>query len=846
MKLRYKVIIVLLVFAGALFVFSGGIHRTFFITGAQTTEVSGSTLPTVSIESDGLEVNRLFGYVSAIDEMTMRETITPLRSDRSFTVLISDNGSLVRKLKYEIYTEEGAEVESGSLTVLDAESGPKRAVITLSETMKSGKEYILKLTLITNKSKRIYYYTRLKMYEDAHLAEKVDFVRYFHDTLLSGSESERTSLKKYLETAKDADTSTYARLNIKSDYDMLNWGELRPTVIWEEIPEITEFYDAMASIRLKTLVSIKTEYGNELYLVKEDFRLNYTTLRVYLYNYERSMEALFDVAHTSIMKNEFKLGITSDTDAQTACSDSRAYAAFVHGRELYEYDTAKNTLIRVFSFRQDEIDYARGLNEDHAVRLLNISDSGDIDFVVYGYMDRGEYEGRVGIVLYRFYADECRIEERMYIPFNTTYRILNSEMAEFTYFSDRNVFYFGVFDRIYSYDLLTKELTVLAENVADDEMFFCREQRYLCWQEGTGRARGERIRVLHLESGEINDIMPTQGAFVTLFGRIDDNIVYGEADPADEYIYPDGSTLLPAYRLFIQSGEGRLLKEYGEDGIYISGTDIDGSMMVIRRMVKGNAYTNEYYATEPDSIMDKLEDRQAPVGVNKRVTDRTLTEYYVYLPSGVDIKTVPKQQEALGTVINFDTTVRIPEQEDRSNMFYVCSFGQVLLATSNAAEAVRAADAAVGTAMSGRGRVIWERGVKAARTTINGITPVDTDPLTTSVQAAMRMLLLYKNLDVDTTDFICTKETVYEYLSRKMVSTPLELTGITLDEALYYVYKERPVFAVGRSNGYLITAYNGTTVTYYDPARGKQTQAELEEAVKLFEDSGSIFVSYID
>ena len=36
--------------------------------------------------------------------------------------------------------------------------------------------------------------------------------------------------------------------------------------------------------------------------------------------------------------------------------------------------------------------------------------------MVYGYMNRGEYEGRVGIVLYRYDSLFDRIEEQIYIP----------------------------------------------------------------------------------------------------------------------------------------------------------------------------------------------------------------------------------------------------------------------------------------------------------------------------------------------------------------------------------------------------------------------------------------------
>ena len=73
---------------------------------------------------------------------------------------------------------------------------------------------------------------------------------------------------------------------------MVSWGTLAPTVVYEMVPTITDYYDGSASVVLNYIVSVQTGSGIEYYTVTENFRFLYTEIRTYLYNYERTMEAL--------------------------------------------------------------------------------------------------------------------------------------------------------------------------------------------------------------------------------------------------------------------------------------------------------------------------------------------------------------------------------------------------------------------------------------------------------------------------------------------------------------------------------------------------------------------------
>ena len=81
---------------------------------------------------------------------------------------------------------------------------------------------------------------------------------------------------------------------------------------------------------------------------------------------------------------------------------------------------------------------------------------------------------------------------------------------------------------------------------------------------------------------------------------------------------------------------------------------------------------------------------------------------------------------------------------------------------------------------------------------------------------------------------------------RNYLDTPVNLTGCTVDEILYFVSNERPVIAMLNDNhAVLITGYTSTDVTWMDPATHSSTTVSLARAEKIFQDSGYVFISFI-
>lgn len=264
-------------------------------------------------------------------------------------------------------------------------------------------------------------------------------------------------------------------------------------------------------------------------------------------------------------------------------------------------------------------------------------------------------------------------------------------------------------------------------------------------------------------------------------------------------------------------------------------------------MVKSNDTILGYKDISSDFILNKASTLKENITISKRVTDVMLTEYYISLTQGYTMDAIPAFDETKNTVILEDTTVRINQPAYRENLFYAYSFGNVILVSEYPGESIKMADEYVGAVIDQTGKKVWERGAKAKKAQISDITPVYVNGTMDSLQASLKMLLSYKNVNIDTSSYSKNKETIESFLSKYLKATPLNLKGISLDQALYYVSQGRPVIAFkNEEKAVVITGYDATSITIIDPSEMRTKTIGIKEAADTFEEFGNVFISYAE
>lgn len=837
LKHIYRIIILLFIFSGAFYYFSKDIAEE--VNQTQGTVAMGKTsFPVIMIRQDNKEFNLLHGYSTNLDASLVREAITPLDSSQSFDVVIDGKENDVKRVIYELRdTKDNSLLDSDTINVLEKEEDNKIAHIKLKAELFDGKEYAVKITLVTSKSRKMNYYTRVKRVGNSYLTEKLDFIMNFHDSIMDKNKA--SGIIAYLEPDGSADNTSLAQVDIHSSFDLITWGSLKPEVVGPVIPALDEVNSDMASVTLNYTVKAKTESGEELYRIKEFYRVRYTNTRMYLLNYNRTMDSYFDLKLTSLSKSEFKLGITTEPDINYITDNKKTKLAFSRMGELWYYNLTENKMARVFSFRQDDTDYIRDIYGEHNVQILKMDDDGNIDFMVYGYMNRGAYEGCVGMIFYRYYSGENRIEELLYIPTNLTYQLLKEELDGFSYVNNQQVFYFILNNKIYSYNLITDNLTVIAENVRKESYIVDVNKHYIAWENAQDKKDVTEITVLDLESGIKDSLKAPEGEIINILGKIDDNLIYGYGNANTYTTSGDGSLLTLMYKIQISDKDKTILKEYSKSGYYVTGASVQGNVITLKRVKKTAG--GDYEDAPDDYILNRETESNKVFHITQRVTEKTLTEYYISLPGNITMDKLPSLSKTRNTIITEDTTLRLKDSILTLPAFVVYAKGEIAGSFEVAGEAIKEAYDLAGTVVNDRQQIVWERGIRSSQVNLSGIKAVY--GYGDSLRACTAMISSYKKGYEDTYP---KEASLPAMLKEKLGESYLNISGASLDQVLYYLNKNQPVIGMkGKKQAVLIVGYDMYNITVIDPELGKAKKIGLNDAGKMFDVAGDLFFTYL-
>lgn len=837
MKHLYKFVILLIIFLGALFFFGKGIPSISIAT-TTATSIQDSTFPTMHLQLGDYTVNTLHGYSSELSSSDVRESITPLDTTKTFITKIDENDCVIKKLSYDLRDISNSKsIESGDITAFDKEGSLKTAKIRLKEGMDTSTEYGMKITLITNYSKKIHFYTRIKYYEqDFYLKQKLEFVSKFHDATFDKGQS--LDLSQYLEANAGSDDS-FADVDIHSSQKMVTWGKLKPKIISDVVPTIKELNVETAAIQQTYFVTANPGTGTETYQIKEFYRVRYTSNRIYLLYFRRTMEAMFDPSLISVNKSELKVGISSKTDFDLTSSEDNKNVAFVRNGALWLYNMNTNKINEVFTFQPYNNKRLLDNFDQHDIRILNVDNDGNVSFVVYGYMNCGDYEGRVGILLYDYLAESNQITERVYIPLTTTYEQLKEDFGDFCYVNNKNIFYFSINDIVYAYNISSKRHDILTENATADNFLMLEAAHCFVWSDASANGNASKLTILDLNSSkELTIKAPKNQSLVTL-GTIDSNVVYGFVKNADIYESTTGDTVHPAYKLIISDCSGNVLREYQNKNTYVTSAGVDGNVIRLKRVKKTRG---TWKKTSDDSIMNQKNTAAQAVSLSTRVTDKALTEKYISLPAGYIMNSLPKVQETLSVMITEDTTLHLDESQTmKSTKYYVYAYGGITSSLTDPAKAIQLADEQMGVVMDSHSHIVWERGGKFISKELSSISYPSNN--ISSTKSCVQMLLQAAQVTTSVSDL---KEKSIMKMLRAHLDAPVNLTGCTVDQILYFVSNEKPVIGMlDNSHAVLITAYTSSTVTWMDPATHSKRTVALTTAEKMFKNAGSLFFSYI-
>lgn len=838
-KYIYKTVILLFVFVGALYYFGRQMETDISDRGVQV-EMGSETYPYLQLGIQGHRINTLYGYSAPMEPDIIRESMTPLNIEKKITVYLGKATSYLTSLQYRIIDKETGEIyETGEPSAL--KQGQKSIDITFEYGFRTSTEYILDLAGTSNDGREIHYYTRLKYYlDESNLAQKMSFVKKFHQNTFVKSKAEE--LGRSLEPSPENRNSTLARVDITSNSDLVTWGNMSPEIVSDELISIKEYNMETACIQYNYFVKANTDSGEEVYHIKEFYRVRYASRTNYLLNFERTMEAIFDPDMASVQTSQFKLGITNENDNRIFTNKKENIMYFAHGGNLYRYDLEANRIMKLYSMFSEKAFYVYRSYDEHDIRILKVDEEGNLFFCAYGYFPRGEYEGDVAVVLYE-YTVEGELRELVYMPSSTTYQQLKEDFEEYGYVSSRGVYYFTVANTVYAYNISGKRLEKLVENIKSSSFMVMESANCYAWSSSLGNGYGESITLYNLETDEKQVIYrPDENTYIRLLGVIDENVVYGYVKKADIGRSKDGMRVVPCYELHISDAHGNVVKKFNWKNRYIQGIQANGNVINITLCKKIS--DGRYEQSGENSISNQSQTKVSKFRYTSRITNKSLTEWYIQMPSTFEMKERPREAKGPSALMTTQRFVRL--EQPGITKYYVYALGKITASFENARQAIREADRQMGVVVSSNHQVVWERSGSFLMNNIGGMEVTKEGDGVSNLAACAYMVLKQKHVNADAKAMTEKDVPVYNMLLGYLTD-PVNLKGCTLDQVLYFVSSNKPVIAMtGENKGVVISGYTTTQLTLCNPDTGRESVVNRAEYEKIFKNAGNQFVSYME
>lgn len=807
-----------------------------------TTEMQEATFPLVSFQVGDTNVNCLHGYSEEMDISHLRDTIICLDEERTLSFVVEKFDTVIQGLSFEVRSLDGERlVENTDIYNYVEDEEKITATLHIKDLIDDHTEYNLVILLQTKNGKIIRYYTRIIEAEDYYQTEKIAFVKDFHEKTFDKEAAKE--LTKYLESNAEGDNTTYSRVDIHSSFAQMTWGNL-PVQREENVQlAIKEIAAQTAKIQLSYQVYIETGKNKTFFNVKEYYRVRYGTDRMYLLDFERTMEQIFDKDNGVFSSNKISLGIT-DGEIELVESEGGNILAFIQEGMLYSYNITENKLALLFSFYDKENWDERTIYDAHDISILTMDETGNIYFMVYGYMNRGNYEGRVGIQIYYFNSMTNTIEEEVFIPYAKSYGLLKQDLKNLAYINQTNHFYFIMGGTLYDVNLSEKSYEVIEENLSADSYQVSDSGRMAAWESKGDSLGTETLVLMDFHTRKQTTVEGGNGCYIKPLGFMGEDLIYGIAYKTDVVKDSSGSILFPMYQVNILNGTETIADTYKKQDIYIVDAEIDGNQINLKRVKRSEGGTT-FKETSDDQIMNtEVEEKGentieiVPTAEYEKIVQIALKS--TIEPKGIKFLT-PKEVMYEG-----GRELAVANESTLEN-YYVYGKTEIEAIFEEPAKAINMADEISGVVVNDRGEYVWRKGNRSTKNQIMKIEAASVTEEKASLAVCLDTILKAEGIMKNSEYLLNQGETILSILEDNLPEAQvLDLSGCSLDSVLYYVNQDIPVLALlNGDNGVLIVGFNELNTVLMDPSTGTIYKKGMNDSKEWFEENGNRFITYI-
>lgn len=825
--------------------------------GIATTEaLSRATLPVVSILRGDQMFNEMYGYLEERDAGSFRADITPIESDRNISVSINPYGQQVTRMSYEVRDITGERLidsqDVSGFYVLDG--GVTRVSFTLGNLLSRDTEYLLILRISTTNVSDALFYTRIQYAEESPVEEgalEYDRVLDFVDTLHNETfrKNNRSDISTYIYIEDSTSTSNYGYVTNGSSYDEVTWGDLDPVIVSEPVWTITDIQENVYGVTGSYVMEITEDISTVRYDVSESYRVYEGTDRFHVLDYDRFTDRIYNAQYASYSDDEIDLGIMG-SGVSVVKSSNGEFAAYVADHRLYLCAIRENSIAYVYGFAEPDSLDRRDLHRDGEIKILRVDDDGNVDFLVYGYMNRGGHEGTVGAAEYHYSAEHRTIEENAYIPYSGSAAVLEAQIANASYLAADGNLYVLLEGELIQIDTQASAAQILRSDMAVNDVAVSDSGRLIAWREDNN------IVLTDLEDLSSQTIETTANEIGMPIGFIGEDLIYGIARESDAVDDLARSEFRPMYTIRIVDSSLTVLEDYTVAGYYISDCILEEGQITLRRVQRttdedGQTY---YLRAEDDQILSGSAANTANNGLTSS-SSSLLGRVAVIAVSGFDTDSVRyyRPNEILYEgARNIVLTLTQEALESAGVVRYeIYNYSGLVDISYNAREAINTASDAAGVVVDDAGNYLWQSQIRSVAE-IEDISRIEGAAIEEDTVAACITVIADYEGNPQTTDVVAGGEMllgmsqaagrIEQYVEG---ATAIDLSGLSLDRMLYYISIYKPVLAMtSGTDAVLIVGYSDSNIILYDPQAGGRRVMTRDDAQTMLLQGGSRYTIY--
>ena len=752
--------------------------------------VVAASLPVMCFSYQNQLINPVYGYLHEISGAD-HQVVYPFSGEvPEISVNLLDGAEQVRSVSYELRSEEGRLVSRGSVTSFEGGRGEQRFSIRFEDILNWDEYYHLSFS-VSMGNKQAYYYTRvIRLSDPVPLDTLLQYACTMHEELFH-----RESARKYaaqLETDTRSDKETLAHVTINGNYDQLTWGSSgaeQASETWLTIEAVQTNY-AYFSFRYL----VKADFAEEQPIrmrVREAVTLQYSESTIYVLKYDRQVEQIWDYEANSISTGAgILLGIQNPENLERRSSPDEKYTAFTVGGELFCYDADKQELTKLFSFRQKGEHELRTLQRDYAIRILEVSNDGEVEFIVNGYRNGGEREGDCGLSYCRYTSKENDVSEHISLSSGQSAQRLLEEMRRLLAKGNGHFLYFAFDREVLVMDLSTGETAVLVSADQYPGLMINDTGRVFAWPSGEDLKMPATIRIVNLDNEKSETISASSGEFMVPLGYIREDLIVGYGSREEIPVFDGLENQYAFNRFVILDASLNPLHTYAFENVFIDHIEISTEKITIHRFGRNQEKAYQYMPADVMLRNDGGPSENSGFGEYQHDSLMKMTVLsYARLPSSLRIARRTADTYIPGRMVSLPAA----EVKTEGKHFYAYGRGAYLGMCDQPGEAISLAGPDYGYVLDETGSLIW---CWSPRGEVQSLTP-SPNPLKEEDKIGC-------------------------------------LTGATFRQLVYYLNEGIPLYWVAPEQGALwLIGYDWDEAVLYNPQSGMTSRIELTELDNL-------------